>query len=38
MSDENFIIEKDILNSFFNIRKKILITQDYSENIRSIDT
>lgn len=35
VEEDNIKIEKDILKSFFNLKKKILIDQDYSENIRA---
>ena len=35
IGQENINIEKDILKSFFNIKKKVLIDQNYSENIRA---
>lgn len=35
MSEKNIKIEENILRSFFNLRKKILSDQEYSENIRT---
>lgn len=35
MREKNINIEENILRSFFNLRKKILSDQEYSENIRT---